>query len=125
MAGVFFGHTFAEEDVPQMAAAVVADDFGSHAVGVGNAIDGTRNFIVKAGPAAMAFEFVGTAIQGGIAAAAEEGSLGFEIGVFTQKGAFGSFMQDHASFFGGEFVVVWFGGHPGYPVGKSASVKVE
>ena len=50
---------FAGEDMSQMCAAVIADNFGPLAVAVRDSSDGARYFVVEAGPAAAGVEFIG------------------------------------------------------------------
>lgn len=71
---VFGRHPLTLENVPQMPAAIVADDLGSVSVGVRVLIHGTSHRIVKTGPAAMAIEFIIRLIKRRIATTANERS---------------------------------------------------
>src|SRR3970282_331246 len=53
---------FAEEDVAQVAAAVGALDLDAHAIGVWQALDGTRYLVVEGGPATAGVELVLAAV---------------------------------------------------------------
>ena len=70
--GVLGGRPLTEENVSQVSPTIEADDLGATAVGIWMTGDGTRNLIVETGPPAMAVELVLGAIQGRIAAAANE-----------------------------------------------------
>ena len=100
MPGVFGGEAFVEEYVTQVGAAIGADDFRAHAVGIGNTFYRAFDLVVEAGPAAMGTEFIFRAIQGGVAAFAGVSSFFFIIQPFTGIGPFSAFMQDHLCFFG-------------------------
>lgn len=105
MAGIFLRKSFSDEDVPEMPAAMVAEDLGAAAVGVGLAAHGPGDLIIKAGPAAAGVELVGGAVQRMVAAAADEGAAYFVPVVFAGKGHLRAFVDDNALFFGGEWVV--------------------
>ena len=53
MACVFCGKSLAGEDVSEMCAAMVADNFHTHPVGIRDPFYGAFNFVVEAWPPAM------------------------------------------------------------------------
>src|SRR3954454_10772403 len=71
MARVLCCQPFAEEDVAQVSAAVVAFDLDAHAVRVRQPLHRARHLIVEGRPAAARVEFVLAAIKHGVAAAAD------------------------------------------------------
>ena len=54
--GVFVGEAFAEEDVAEVSVAVLADDFGTPAIGVGHATHAAFDLVVEARPTATRME---------------------------------------------------------------------
>lgn len=57
MAGIFSGEAFTDKHVSQVAAAGNAAYFRPLSVGVRHARDRSRNFFIKAGPAASGVKF--------------------------------------------------------------------
>lgn len=88
-----------------MCAAVVAQNFHPSAVRIRYFLYCTQYLIIKAWPAAAAFEFIFAFVQGCIAAPAYVSAFFFIIIVFTCKWPFCSFVQDHIFFLGCELVV--------------------
>ena len=77
MAGILGRELLAGKDVPQMRAAIGADDFRPAAVGIRDPADRAREFIIEAGPAAAGSEF-GRAVKKRILAAAADIDTGKE-----------------------------------------------
>ena len=111
VAGVLFGKPLALKNVSEVTVAVIADDLDAAAVGVGNALDGTRYLVVEAGPAAAGGELVLAVVQGRFAAAADEDAVYLEVVILAGEGHLGAFTDDDALFLGGEGVVVFGGFH--------------
>lgn len=104
MARIFSGKSFARKDVAQMGSALGAENLRTASVGIRFAAHGTRNFIVEAGPAAAGIEFILRTVQRSTAPAAAVGAVFVVEVIFTGKGRFGSFSNDHPLFFGSQ----WF-----------------
>src|SRR3954454_8892845 len=68
MARVLSRQPFAEEDMAQVRAAVVALDLDAHAIRVRQTLNGARYLIIEGRPAAARVEFVLAAIKHGVAA---------------------------------------------------------
>lgn len=81
--------------------AVVANDFGSGSIGVGDSFDGTGDFVIKAGPATVGVKFVLGFVEWGAAAFAGVGAGFAVVVVFAGKGRFGAFVKNDGFFFGG------------------------
>lgn len=106
MASIFFGETFAFEDVTEVATAGGTGDFGASAVGVYGAEDRTGERVVKTGPAAVAIEFALRSEEWCFTAAAYKSAFVVMVYIFTGKGRFGALVYYDASFFGSEFVIL-------------------
>ena len=65
---------------------------------------GTRNFIIKTGPATAGFKFIFRAIQRRIALPTYIGPRFFVMFIFAGKRPFGSFMNNYPFFFGCQFI---------------------
>src|SRR5689334_647264 len=100
MPGVLGGEPLPLEHVPQVTAAVLADDFNATSVRITNPPNGTGDLVVEAGPAAFAFEFVVGTIERRIAAAADVSASVLQLGVFPGPGSLRPFSQDDILFFG-------------------------
>ena len=68
VACVLVGQAFACEDVPQVAAAVAADDLDSPAVCIGFSMDGAFDLVVEARPATPGMKLVFRAVERSVAA---------------------------------------------------------
>jgi len=88
------------EYVPEMPLAARADDFGSAAVHVGYALDGTVDFGIKAGPPASGIEFVVRPVEGCAALPAHVGSILHVMAKDARKRWLRSLVQDDMCFFG-------------------------
>lgn len=104
MARIFSGKSFVRKDVAQMGSALGAENLRTASVGIRFAAHGTRNFIIEAGPAAAGIEFILRTVQRSTAPAAAVGAVFVVEVIFTGKGSFGSFSNDHPLFFGSQ----WF-----------------
>ena len=93
---------FTCEDVAEVRATISADDFGSIAVGVGDAFYGAGDFVIETRPAAMRIEFVGAAIKRSAASFADVCSAAGIIQVFAGIRGFSAFIYDYAFLFRGE-----------------------
>ena len=101
MANVFVGHSFALENVPQVASAVAAQNFNTVTIGIEHTSHRAFDFVVETGPATMGFELVFRIIELHIALATSVYSLGFVMGVLADSPSLCPFSQNHSSFFRG------------------------
>ena len=85
MTGILGGQPLAPEDVPQVPAAVVADDFRPRSIGVGMAFHGSGDFVVETRPATMAVELVGRVIERSVALPAEIRTAFLMVGILANK----------------------------------------
>lgn len=83
MAGVLGRQAFALKNMPQVGAAVLANDLHPVAVGIGLATHHARQGIVEGGPAAPGIELVRRTVQGHAALAAQVGPGGRVFFVLT------------------------------------------
>ena len=102
MTGVFFGKTFANKYVPQMAATAITGDFGAAAIGILGPFYGPGNFLIKTGPATAGVKFAGRGIKRCIAAPTMVSTFHKIVGIFPGKRGFGAFAKNDAFFFGGK-----------------------
>jgi hypothetical protein len=95
---------FSNEDVAEVASAVVANYFRAAAVGVGDSFDSAGDFVVETGPAAAGVEFIVGVIKRSLTLPAYVNAVGFVIPVFAGKRPFGALVQDDPGFFRSEVV---------------------
>ena len=98
MPRIFLCHAFANEYVPQMPAAVGTQNLGTRTVGVRLAKHCAFDFIIKAWPTAITFEFVDALVQGSITTTADVGSWHLRLPVLTRERSLRTFLQDHVAF---------------------------
>jgi len=106
MTRIFFGKMLANEDVPQMSAAVCALDFSSFSIRVRQSFNGTRNFIVKAWPTAVCFKLVLRTVQFFAAAFANVSSFIPKRVVLACEGHFCALVNYDLVLFGGKLFEV-------------------
>ena len=94
MAGVLGRQAFALKNMPQVGAAVLADDLHPVAVGIGLAAHHARQGIVEGGPAAPGIELVRRTVQGHAALAAQVGPGGRVLFVLTGPRGFRGLAED-------------------------------
>ena len=93
MARVLCCQPFAEEDVAQVSAAVVALDLDAHTVRVGQTLHRARHLVVESGPAAAGVKLVLAAIKLGVAAAADVAACLVEVVVLAGERWLGAFIS--------------------------------
>src|SRR5690554_6078753 len=97
------------EHMAQMSAAVGAEDFGTAAIRIDLAANGTFDFIIEAGPAAVGGKFVLGAVQRRATLLANI-HPGLEVFVVAAgKGALGPLVEDDVLFFRGQLFVTHHG----------------
>lgn len=101
MACVFRREAFAEKNVSQVPAAIVADNLDSLTIGVLMSINGAGDFVVEARPATAAFELILGAVQRGVTTTANERASLLPIRVLTGKWTLRPLIKDNMSLFGG------------------------
>ncbi len=87
-----------------MCPTVGAYNFGTLAISIRNAFYRSGNFIIKAGPSAMAFKFAVGIIQRRITPAADISALLFVMQQFAGTGIFGAFVHNYIFFFCRKFI---------------------
>ena len=107
MPRVFLRKPFAQEHMPQMPAAMVAQDLRPPSVGIGQALYGSGNLLIETGPAAARAEFVVGTVKRGFATPAHKGSFASEILIFPRERHFGALVHDHPLLLGREGIVVF------------------
>ena len=105
VASILAGHPFTEENMSQMPAAIVTNNLGAKAVGVGVVIDGAGDLVIKAGPTAMAVELVRRAVKRRVTPSAKIGAGLFPISQFAGERPLCAFTNDDVSFLARQFVV--------------------
>ena len=108
VASLLVGKTFVEKDMTQMRSALVADDFGTHTVGIGQTLYGTLYLVVERWPATARIELIFRPIQWRIAPTADVGTRTFVVKIFATKRAFGIFVDDNTLFFGSKIIVLHY-----------------
>ncbi len=88
MPGILRSEAFAGEDVAQVAAAVVANNFYPSAVGVRDPFHSTGDFIIEGGPATSGVELVFRTVERGFTTAADVGTFGKVLVIFTGERIF-------------------------------------
>lgn len=107
MAGVLGGETLPFENVAEVAATVIAENFDPTAVGIPNFPDGARYFIIKARPATAAAKLVLTIVKRVITAPANKDTVDLEVIILIGKGHFCAFTDNDTLFISGEGVVIF------------------
>ena len=106
MASVFRGQSLAFENVTQMPATILTEDFDPVAVSVSLPPHSTFDFIVEARPAAAGLKLVLRLIQWCIAATTDVRSGCFIVEQFAGAGTFRTLSQNDPLFFGIELIVL-------------------
>ncbi len=104
VASVLGGHTFTMENMSQVAAAIPANNFGAMSVRVLMTINGFGDFIIEAGPTAMAFELVVGSVKRRVAPSANKRARIFQIRVLAGEWLLRAFANDDTRFFRRQFV---------------------
>ena len=99
MARVLGGKPFSVEYVAKVPVTGSAHDLGSSSIRVLNVLNSPRDLVVKTGPSAIGFEFVGRAVKGRIAPSAHISAGSLVVIEFSCERALGSFVKDHSFFF--------------------------
>jgi len=104
VASAFGGHSFAMENVSQVATAVPANNFGAMSVRVLMTINGFGDLVIETGPTAIAFELVVGSVKRRVALSANKRTRIFQIRVLAGEWPFRAFSNDDARFFRRQFV---------------------
>ena len=83
VASVLGGHSFTLKNMPQVAAAIPANNFGAISVRVLMTINGFGDLVIEAGPTAMAFELVVGSVKRRVAQSANKRAHIFQIRVLA------------------------------------------
>ena len=118
MAGVLGRQALALKHMPQMRAAVIANDLHPAAVGIGLAAHHARQGIVEGRPAAPGIELVRRTVQGHAALAAQIGPGGRILFVFTGPRGFRGLAEDDVRLAGRQ------GRHGGIAAGNDSETAV-
>ena len=118
VAGVLGRQAFTLKNMPQMGAAVLADDLHPVAVGIGLATHHARQGIVEGRPAAPGIELVRRTVQGHTALAAQIGPGGRILFVFTGPRSFRGLAEDDVRLAGRQ------GRHRGIAAGNDPETAV-
>ncbi len=105
VARVLGGHSFTMKNMPQVAAAIPANNFGAMSVRVLTTINGFGHLIIEAGPTAIAFELVVGSVKRRVAPSANKRARIFQIRVLAGEWLLRAFANDDARFFRRQFVV--------------------
>jgi hypothetical protein len=111
MPGIGGRKPFAFEDVAEVATTVFTEDLDPAAIGVAVFTDGAGDFVVEAGPAATAAEFVLAVIQRCIAPPANKYTVDFKIIKLIGERHLGAFVNDDVRFLGREGIVIFWSLH--------------
>ena len=98
-------HLFAEKDVAEVAAAVVAENLSAAAIGIALLFDGAFNLVVEAGPAAVGLELRRRFVKRCSALGAGIGSFFVVVVIFAAERAFSTLLNDNSLLFEGKFFV--------------------
>jgi len=101
MSCVFFCEVLAHKDMSQVSSAISALDFRSYPVRVWNSFYCTRDFVIKAWPATVSFEFVFRTVEFCTATFANVGAFLPEREIFAFEGHFGPFVYYNLFLFRG------------------------
>src|SRR5262249_24334625 len=94
-----------QEDMAEMASAVVAEDLGAVAVGVGHSLHRAWDLVVEAGAAAVAGELALGAIERRVATPTDVGAWVHRVRILADEGGLRSLSEDHPGLTGRERVV--------------------
>lgn len=79
MADILVGQSLADKDMPEVSAAVLAEDLRPSSIGIEQLTNGTRNLIVKTWPATAGMKLVLRTIEWGVAATTDIGPVCFVV----------------------------------------------
>ncbi len=100
MPRVLLGEALADEDMPEVGAAIGALNLRAYTIWVGEAFNGAWDFFVEAGPAAVGFKLGFGAVEFGAAAFADIRAFVPEGVVFAGEGHLSALVDDDLFFFG-------------------------
>ena len=100
MPGIFSGETFTFENVPQVRAAIVAQDLDALTIAVNLPPYRSRNFVIKTRPTAKRFKLILRPVQWRLASFAYIYALRFIIQQLARKWPLGSFIYNYPFFVG-------------------------
>lgn len=100
MPSIFWRKSFSYENMSEVCLTGSADNFRAAAVPVGHMLYGTRNLIVKGGPATAGAELIVRIIKWRIAAPADVGAGFFMVVVLTGKRHLRALADDDTLLFG-------------------------
>ncbi len=98
MPRILLRESFIEENVPQMASAIRADNLGSISIGIGMSRNGSWNLIIKTWPSAVAIELGIRFVEWRVASTTRISARFLVIGIFADASPLGALAKDHIRF---------------------------
>lgn len=95
---ILLRESFIEENVPQMASAIRADNLGAISIGIGMSSNGPWNLIIKTWPTAVAIELGIRFVKWSVASTTRVSARFLVIGIFADASPLGALAKDHIRF---------------------------